>query len=237
MFEIPEIYRVEKPLHVKTFLKKELKSKEKKRLQNSLLSVVLNDQIAGETIPSFLSEQYNVQVIMTLTARLSEMGEAGFIASLLQNAIKPLCILRLTDGTASRYSFALKRLSQQNTDGIVMENSFLSPVVSDTVLHDDLAFSRIKNIVNKLTFYNEWKTRAFMTFQPHLYSGIPDLLQAKFWYNERQTQDVLELLSGLKKLKEAAPRAVQAKERTKINSEISSIIKKLEKFIIHERHE
>ena len=81
MFEIPEIYRVEKPLHVKTFLKKELKSKEKKRLQNGLLSVVLNDQIAGETIPSFLSEQYNVQVIMTLTARLSEMGEAGFIAS------------------------------------------------------------------------------------------------------------------------------------------------------------
>ncbi len=230
MFDIPEIYRVEKPLHVKTFLKKELSSQDKKRFQKTLLSVVLNDQIAGETVPSFLNEQYNVQVIMTLTIRLATLGDATFITPIFQEAIKPLCILRLTDGSASRYSFALKRLSQQNAENVVVESSFLSPVISEADSNDRLAFCRIKNTVNKLTVYKEWKTRAFMAFQPQLYSGIPDLLEAQFWYNTDQVNNVSKLLTDLKNLKDSVPKAVAAKDRIKLNSEMSAIIEQLKKY-------
>ena len=126
MFNIPDKYKVNQKIDTKVFTKKDLKQIERKRLKESLKSIVLTYQLVGEEIPSIINENYNCQVIMFLDVEIDNIKNASFIGDIIQQEIKPLCVIRLFDSSMERYYFAEKRLSMQDTSSIVIENKVIT---------------------------------------------------------------------------------------------------------------
>jgi len=126
MFNLPDEYSINKQMAISTMIPKDIKPNERKRLREGLLQIELTDQIQGEAIPSVIDEDVNCQVIIFLNVKLKTIISAQFIASVLQEKIKPFCVIRFYDQVNEVYSFAHKRLSKLDSEDIVIDNMFLT---------------------------------------------------------------------------------------------------------------
>lgn len=63
MLSLPDKYKIGKKLPIKDFIPKEIKPDVRKKIRDSVKSVILSYQIMGEDIPSLVNEEYNYQVI------------------------------------------------------------------------------------------------------------------------------------------------------------------------------
>lgn len=234
MFNIPDKYKVNQKIDTKIFIKKDLKQIEKKRLKESLKSIVLTHQLVGEEIPSIVNENYNCQVIMFLDVEIDNIKNASFIGEIIQEEIKPLCVLRLFDSSMERYYFAEKRLNMQDTSSIVIENKVITEESSIffydswvVKLKNNLDYNKIISRENKLFFYREIMTKAFIISNLKSNEINEKLLNSSLWYSSTKVKNLLMYLKEIERLKLQLKKTKDTKEKVKINKELKVLNEKI----------
>ena len=237
MFNLPDKYKVGKKIPMKDLIPKEFKPDVKKKIKESVRSVTLRYQIVGEDIPSLVNNDYNFQVIQFYDFELSDIKKAVFVANLYQEIVKSLCVIRLHDANNEVYSFALKRLNQNDSSQIVITDKFVTAIYPTVIPSSDkstllreLAYSNIKNHDNKGSFYFEMYLRAYILKNDKVYVDSRSFLSKPIWYSMSKLKDVYALLSAVVTNKEKVQKAVTNSEKMKLNQEIKKIIEELEKL-------
>lgn len=237
MFNLPEKYKVGKKIPMKDFIPKEFKPDVKKKIKESVKNITLSYQIMGEDIPSLVNEEYNFQVIQFYDFELVDIKRTAFIANLYQEIVKSPCVLRLHDNSNEAYSFALKRLNQNDNTQIVVTDKVITavyptglPSSDKNTLLRELAYDNIKNNDNKGSFYFEIYLRAYILTNDKVYAGAKSFLSKPIWYSLSKQKEVYNLLCSLASDKEKVQKAVSNSEKMKHNQEIRQVICELDKI-------
>ena len=234
MFNLPEKYRLNKKIDVKTFIKKDLNANYKKKLKECLKSVILTYQLMGAEIPSIINESYNCQVILFLDVEINDIKNSTFIGGIIQNEIKPLCIINIHDKNNERYYFAEKRLNIQDNNNVIIENTVITRQSSifffDNWVNELNEYLNFNNIIlreNKLFFYREMMTKAFLISESNLNIDSKKLLKSNIWYNSKKVKMLLIFLKELESLKLQLKKTNENKEKVFINKEIKNLNNKI----------
>ena len=237
MLSLPDKYKIEKKVPIKGFIPKEIKPDVRKKIRDSVKSVMLSYQIMGEDIPSLINEEYNYQVIQFYNFELTDIKKATFIANLYQEIIKSPCVLRLHDNNNEVYSFALKRLNQNDRTQIVVTDKVLTtlyptvlPSSDKNTLLKKLAYDNIKNKDNKVTFYFEMYLRAYILTNDKVYAKAKSFLSKPIWYSMNKQKEVYSLLCKVASNKEKVQKSISNSEKMKLNQEIRQAISELDKI-------
>lgn len=237
MFNLPEKYKVGKKIPMKDFIPKEFKPDVKKKIKESVKNITLSYQIMGEDIPSLVNEEYNFQVIQFYDFELVDIKRTTFIANLYQEIVKSPCVLRLHDNSNEAYSFALKRLNQNDNTQIVVTDKVVTavyptglPSSDKNTLLRELAYGNIKNNDNKGSFYFEIYLRAYILTNDKVYAGAKSFLSKPIWYSLSKQKEVYALLCSLASDKDMVQKAVLNSEKMKLNQEIRQVICELDKI-------
>ena len=231
MFNLPEKYKVGKKIPMKDFIPKEFKPDAKKKIKESVKNITLSYQIMGEDIPSLVNYERNYQVIQFYDFELTDIKKASFVASLYQESIKSPCVLRLYDHTNEIYSFALKRLSQNDKTQIVVTDKLLTtifpiamPSAEKRNFQKELSADNIKNKNSKVAFYLEIYVRAYILTNDKVYANAKSFLTKPIWYNENKVIEVYTLLCDLARNKEKVQKATTNIEKMQINQAVRRLI-------------
>lgn len=237
MFNLPDKYKVGKKIPMKDLIPKEYKPDVKKKIKESVKAVTLRYQIMGEDIPSLVNDEYNFQVIQFYDFELADIRKAAFVANLYQEIIKSPCVIRLHDASNEAYSFALKRLNQNDDTQIVVTDKFVTslypttlPSADKNTLFKELTYENIKNHDNKGAFYFEIFLRAYITTNDKVYAGSKSFLSKPIWFSYSKVKNVYLLLSILASTKDKLQKAISNNEKMKLNQYIRQIISELDKI-------
>lgn len=234
MFNLPQKYKIHKIFSVKTFIKRDFKLSERKKLNKILKNIVLEYEIKGEDLPSVIDENYNIQVIYFFDMEIDDIKDAPFVSAILQSMIKPLCVIHFHDDSCETYSFAYKRLNLQDKSQIVVEDSLLLNNMPIMFMGNNkmeyakyLNFDNIKNKNDKLSFYIELYVKAYIISKKRLYSGIKRFLESSLWYNLNDVIHVYKKIKCIENLKRDMKKACLNSEKIKINSRLKSLMDEL----------
>lgn len=237
MYKIPEEYKVNKNVAIKTFIASSHKPNEKKRLKESLLNATIEYQIKGEKIPSVITDECDCEVIIFIGIKVKNIKDANFVSETIQNMGKPFYILRIYDSLGNEcYSFAHKRLNFEDRTQVVIENTVVSKITSN-IFDDEVnrfiseyaGFDKIINKFNKFSMYIEIMVKTYMISNTYLWSKIETLLSSKLWYNTDEVIKVFLKLKRIEELKRLKKSAKTISDNSKINSELREIYSKLDK--------
>jgi hypothetical protein len=239
MLDLPSEYAIDKNIEVSTFLTSDLLPKEKKRFKDCVEGIKLAYQIAGESIPSLINDQYDCQAILFFDVHLKTLKDASFVCEIMQKLVKPLCVVRCSDVKGMQtYSFARKRLNLQDRSQIVIEDSFLTGISSSHLMNEVISqmneyatFDKLKNKANKMTMYIELMTKLYIITHSLAWSGSRELLVSNTWYN---VTDVLHLFNYYKRIIQLQKEKKAAKtvsEQAKYNTEMKIIFNQLSQFV------
>ena len=237
MMNIPEKYILNKKIPIKEFIPMILSSNIRKNIKDNVKKVVLTYQIYGEEIPSLINDIYNCQLIQFYDFELENIKKAKYISEIYQRLIKSLCVLRIYDNNKEIYSFALKRLNQNDKNEIVVSDEFLTeefetylPSFSKRELENIISFEKILNKSNKVNFYFEVYTKVFIQKYQKIYQKSKEILEKPIWYDESKSKMIYELFKNMINLREKIEKINLASEKVKCNQEIREIIKKIEEI-------
>ena len=231
MFHLPDRYKKDVIISLKDFIPKDLKPNDKKRIKDAVKEVRLVYQIEGEEIPSVVDANYKCQVIQFLEMKVVDIKDAQFLASTYQNIIKPYCVIHIHDAKDEVYSFAVKRLNQQDDTQIVIEESLVTekypmnlPDKGRNRLLAYMDFMSVKNKLDKVSLYKEWYSKAYILANEKAYEQTQLILDGNFWYDSDRTARVVgkyvELVNARASLKKATTNA----DRMKVNKLIKTAI-------------
>lgn len=231
-FKLPQNYIKNNTLAKGNFIKG-LDSKERERFDHSVKGIVLTAQIEGESIPSRIDYRVNAQVIMFITAMLSDIKNAAFVAECIQRAAKALTVVTVSDNMGnSILNFAIKRLSETDKGEIVIEDSVISAkynrtlgIKFKTAAEKRLAYDSILNTTDKYGFYCEMAVKSYIISNTTLYCGVLRLLNSKIWYNADETKLLLERLKQIEQKKAEVKLAIEIGEQIRLNGEIRDLIR------------
>lgn len=219
---------------ISTMIPKDIKPNERKRLREGLLQIELTDQIQGEAVPSVINDDVNCQVIIFLNVKLKTIKSAQFISSVLQEKIKPYCVIRFYDQVSEVYSFAHKRLSKIDSEEIVIENMFLTkpmPVaINDEqkkLMNQYISYGAMLNKTTKHAFYLEMSIKTYIISNLKLYSQTKRILESKIWLNEDDIRSTYKALISIEKLKNELLKADRAADKVSINGRLKEIMQQL----------
>lgn len=238
LFAIPDEYKVGKQFDTKTFITSDLTPKEKTRFREAVQEIVLEYQIAGETIPSLINAEYDCQAILLFEVKLNSLKDASFVGGIIQRLVKPLCVVNFCDITGmNTYHFAHKRLNMQDSSQIVIED-IVSMIATSTdfdtetnlLMREYIAFNKIKNRANKLGFYLEMMVKSYIISNLLLWSGSKKLLDTKLWYNDSSILQLYTQLRQVEQLKREQKSAKTIADNSKINSKLKIIYGELDKI-------
>ena len=167
---------------------------------------------------------------------MADIKDAQFLASTYQNIIKPYCVIHMHDAKDEVYSFAVKRLNQQDDTQIVLEESLVTekypmnlPDEGRNRLLAYMDFLTIKNKLDKVALYKEWYSKAYILANEKAYEQTQLILDGNFWYDSDRTARVVgkyvELVNARASLKKATTNA----DRMKVNKLIKTAIADLNK--------
>lgn len=235
MFNIPEHYKTDVKLALKDFIPKDLKPDNKKRIKDAVKEVRLMYQIAGEEIPSVISDEYRCQAIQFYDMELKSIKDAAYLASMHQNLIKPLCVIRMHDSQDELYSLVVKRLNQTDETQIVIEYSILTekypvglPDAGRNRLLKYLDYMQIKNKTNKVNLYKEWYYRTYMLMNEKAYANAELILDGNSWYDSNRMELLYAYYKKLVDTRGMLKKAVSNAERMSLNKEIKKVIQTLD---------
>lgn len=236
MLNVADKYKVGKKVPLKDFIPKTLKSADKKKIKEYVISCTLTHQITGDEIPSVVNDEYNVQIIQFYEFELVDLKKATFVANLYQTIIKAPCVLRLHDTSKEVYSFALKRLNQTVSSQIVVTDTLVTseyyttiPSMDKKELETLLTLDNLIGKQNKVTTYLEMYVKAYILINNKIYVGSKELLERKdIWYSESKVREVYTCLRELELLKLSMVKARENGEKIRINKEIKKIISVIE---------
>lgn len=239
MYKIPEEYKVNKNIAIKTFIASNLKQNEKKRLKDTLLNAFIEYQIKGEKIPSVIDDECDCEVIIFIGIKVKSIKDANFVSETIQNMGKPFYILRIYDSLGNEcYSFAHKRLNFEDKTQVVVENTVLSKVTSNTfedevnrLISEYVRFDKIINKFNKFSMYIEMMVKTYIISNAYLWSKIETLLSSKLWYNTDEVIKVFLKLKRVEELKKIQRSSKSVSDNSKINSELKKIYSEFSEII------
>lgn len=231
MFNIPDRYKMDIKVNIKDFIPKDLKPEQKKRIRESLKSVILTHQIAGEEIPSVMDNEYRCQVVQFYDFTIQSIKDAAFLAGLYQSIIKSLCVIRLHDAVDEVYSFSLKRLNQQDESQIVINDNVFTeafPVGLPNRQKDRMSayidYDKVINKTDKLCFYKEIFDKVYMIKNEKAYSDTQVLLDGVVWYDAAKTERMFRYYKELVDKRILVKKVLTNAEKVKINQEIKETI-------------
>ena len=235
MFNLPEYYRTDVKLALKDFIPKDLKPDDKKRIKDEVKEVRLMYQIAGEEIPSVINDEYRCQAIQFYDMELQNIKDAAYLASMYQNLIKSLCVIRMHDTQDELYSLAVKRLNQTDENQIVLEYSLLTekypvglPDFGRNRLLKYLDYMQIKNKTNKVNLYKEWYYKTYMLMNEKAYASTEGILDGNSWYDSNRMELLYAYYKKLVDTRGMLKKAVSNAERMNLNKEIKKAIQTLD---------
>lgn len=236
-FGLPQNYIKNKALGKSNFTKG-LESKVRERFDKAVKSITLKAQIEGEAIPSRIDSRVNAQAVMFVEARVKNIKDASAVASVIQNAAKPLVAVEIIDDSDDAVlNFALKRLNENDQTQVVIDDGITSPkyntalksVFKDEALQQ-LGYGAITNKNDKYAYYLELAVKCYLLSNPKLYDGISDLLSSKIWYNESKVKAMFEMLKTIEAKKREVARAEEITEQMQLNTEIKELIKEVKQY-------
>lgn len=235
MFNLPDRYKTDVKVALKDFIPKDMKPNDKKRIKDAVKEVRLAYQIAGEEIPSVVDENYRCEVIQFFDMEVTNIKDANFLASIYQNIIKPYCVMRIHDTKDEVYSFATKRLNQQDETQIVIEDSLITekypinlPDERRNRLLTYMDFFTIKNKIEKVSLYKEWYSKAYIISNEKAYEQTQLILDGNFWYDRDKTSKVVAKYAALVDARVSLKKTTVNAERMKINKLIKRAIANLD---------
>ena len=230
MFGIEDKYIVNSHFKPTDFVHKELNRADKKRIKETIKSGILKYQIKGEEIPSIINETYNYQVIMFLEIELNNLKSATYLNNILQKeVIKAPCVFKFYDISSCCYAFADKRLSMQEEQTIVLDNTFVTtPQPINAKLDARLLYENIKNKNNKRSFYMELMIKAYVLNNSKLIQDLTTIFDTNIWYNEAKKIEFFCKLKELQCLKEKQAKTVVAQEKVELNTRMKNLIGELQ---------
>lgn len=230
MFGIEDKYIVNSHFKPTDFVHKELNRADKKRIKETIKSGILKYQIKGEEIPSIINETYNYQVIMFLEIELNNLKSATYLNNILQKeVIKAPCVFKFYDISSCCYAFADKRLSMQEEQTIVLDNTFVTtPQPINAKLDARLLYENIKNKNNKRSFYMELMIKAYILNNSKLIQDLTTIFDTNIWYNEAKKIEFFCKLKELQCLKEKQAKTVVAQEKVELNTRMKNLIGELQ---------
>lgn len=235
MFELPQQYGVNKKIPIKTFIPSDLKPLDKKKLKANIRKVVLTYQIKGEEIPSTLDETVDYQEIPFFEIEIVDINKASSIAAIYQNMIKSPCVLRFSDNEKELYSFALKRLNQNDKTQMIVTDSFTSDVFCNDffatekdMLLNVINFPTIVNKQNKYSLYVEMYVKGYIITNENVYAKGKDFLSKPIWYDTAKVLVFYRHLRNLVTKKNLLAKATTNAEKVKLNKEIRVMLAELE---------
>jgi hypothetical protein len=235
MFHLPDRFKVGVKLALKDFIPKDMKPNDKKRIRDALKGVELEYQMKGEEIPSVNDEDYRCEVIQFYDFELNNIKDANYLASIYQNLIKPFCVLHMHDAKDEVYSFALKRLNQNDAMQIVVECSILTekypvglPNDARSRLLRYLDYGNIKNRTNKINMYKEWYYRTYMLMNENAYANTERILEGNSWYDIDRMERLYTYYSGLVESRKLVAKVETNAEKMNLNKEIKTAIRTLD---------
>lgn len=239
MLGLPGQYAVNRNIQISTFMTADLTPKEKKRFKDTVESIKLEFQIAGESVPSLIDDHYDCQAILFFGIKLKSLKDASFVCEIIQKLVKPLCVVRCFDLKGMQtYSFAHKRLNHQDRSQVVIDDSILTTISSlqltdETVslMNDYAAFERLRNKANKMTMYIELMTKAYIISHSLAWTRSKDLLASKAWYNVSDTLLIFDYYKYILQLHKNKKAAKTISEQAKSNTELKNIFNQLSQFV------
>lgn len=227
MFDIPERFKINLEIKMKDFIPKELNPNDKRRIKETVLSAKMTYQIAGEEIPSLVNDEYRCQVIQFYEIELKNIKDANFVATTYQGLIKPLCVMRFYDSKEEVYSFADKRISQTEENQIVVEDAYLTqrypyglPGEGISQYFEYLAFDKLKNKTDKLSFYREWMYKLYLLEHKTAFAEVELILRDNAWYSSTRAITIYQKYAELVRARDAVSKAQVNAEKIKANKEV-----------------
>lgn len=232
MFKVDEKYLIDKDFKPGDFVAKDLSRSDKKKLKETIKKATLKYQIKGEEIPSLIDETYNYQVIMFFEIELSSIKSANYINNLLQKeVIKAPCVFKFYDISSCCYAFADKRLSKQEEEVVVLDNSFTtSPQPNNTVQDSRLFYENIKNKNNKRSFYTELMVKSYVLDNTKLIQDLTTVFDTSLWYDEHKKLNFFKQLRELQTLKLQQSKTVIAQEKVELNRRMKKLIEEIQGY-------
>ncbi len=209
----------------------EISRADKIRLKKVVKTANLKYQIKGEDIPSLKDTYYNCQVLMFFEIGLDNLRSANFVNNTLQQVIRPLSVFKFYDNQRFCFGFADKRLNQQDTNSIVIENTILSKQYSvNDNIESSLNFENIKNKLNKKTLYYELMIKTyFLSNNNHNFDTVK-ILNSNFWYDEDKKLSFFQDLLALNLLQQEKNRLILDREKFTLNQQIAELINKIKQY-------
>lgn len=234
MFHLPDRYKTDVKVALKDFVPKDLKANDKKRIKDTVKEVRLVYQITGEEIPSVVDANYRCQAIQFFDIEVVGIKDVQFLAFTYQKLIKPYCVIHMHDAKDEVYSFAVKRLNQQDKTQIVIEESLVTekypmnlPDESRDRLLVYMDFMSVKNKMDKVALYKEWYGKAYIITNEKAYEQTQLILDGNFWYDSDRTARVMGKYVELVNARASLKKAVGNAERMKVNKLIKTAIEDL----------
>lgn len=235
MKNIPEIYEINQKAFIKDFIPQKLKVTDREKLRKYVKVVTLKHQIYGEELLSVIDEKYNISNIQIVEFEIEDIKNAAYIANIFQEEInKNLCIVKLFDETKEVYSFAQKRLNQNNRDEIIVTDKFLTNIFDRRIESEDkkiveeiLDFNKVLNKTNKVNFYSEIFIKNYIIKNQKCYKNSLKFLEMPIWYDEKQMKEFFEIFKNLVQLKEKVVKTVVTREKIEMNKKIKILINQL----------
>lgn len=231
VFNLPEEYKVGKTgkkIPQKEYLSMEFKPATRKKVKEHVTSMVLTHQIMGNFMPTFVDEEYNVQVVQFIDFEVKDVKKAQFLGELFQSFIKNPCVLRIYDQQYECFSFALKRLNLHDKTKVVVTDILMTPIFLHRFPDSDerryaqeLNYQNMKATLNMHLFYREMFLRCYFMMNEIHHKSIADW--ETLWYSPSKTYEVYLLLKKIVELTAKKKKTKEMGEQAEINLEIMEI--------------
>jgi hypothetical protein len=229
-FALPSAWLIHKPIPVNQFFTSGMDKQKKKKLRQSIKSIQLMGQIAGEEIPSLINEDINCQVILFLSVTVNDRKDMPSVGTLLQESIKPFSVIMMEDikGNTS-FCFALKRLHRQDKEQILLEHGFFW---ESSELKPNLPFlyEHIHQRTNKYLFYLELYTRHFILARENSWSGLKTMQETHLFSSADHMVKLIQLVDQIYGIIQQVKAVDELSEKTKLNKTYKEIIQALEQW-------
>ena len=236
MIKLPRKYEKNKKISIKDFVSKSFRPEERKKIREIVKEVRLTHQIDGEEIPSIKNEIYNIEVIQFFDFKVSDIRNSAFLTGLYQKLIKNPAVLRIYDENSEMYSFALKRLNQNDKNEIVVTDEFATDIFYLTMSNKKVEFEEITdyenivNKINKLNFYTEMYIKSYILKNENIYKDLKSFLKNPIWYDVEKMNSFYKNLKELVNYREEFKKISINARKIEINKKIKETILKLKEY-------
>lgn len=234
MYNIPIKYKKESIINKENFIPKSETIQNKKKIREELKRVRLKYQIE-KNIPNLIDENHNIQVIMVLEIELKSMKHVEYINQVFQELLKSYVIVKYICDEKVALGYGYKRLNKKDSSEIILEDSFVTEEYEEvfffnkySLYENYLDFESFKNNNNKLEFYMENMTKAYIISNIDNFKDYETILKSNIYYSLDSNFKLYKLAKSIVDTNAKLKNKNTTVEKIELNKKLDSLIKELE---------